>query len=78
MRAEYAPKTREQIYGYLVEECGEVLQAAGKTMRWGENSTDPTIPLNCRITNAEWLRREMKDLRGAIDRMEAFLASNSF
>lgn len=76
MKPEYEPKTREQIYGYLIEECGEVLQAAGKTLRWGEHSTNPEIPPDVRIPNARWLMAEMQDLRGAISRMEVYLASH--
>ncbi len=41
MRPEYEPKTLEQRLGYLVEECGEVLAAAGKTLRWGQDSNNP-------------------------------------
>lgn len=73
MKPQYEPKTREQFYGYLVEECGEVLHAAGKTLRWGELSANPEIPMRDRISNVAWLRREMGDLRGAIDRMEQWL-----
>jgi len=78
MKPEYEPKTREQLYGHLIEECGEVLQAAGKTLRWGEMSTNPELPVGDRETNISWLKREMKDLRGAIDRMEMFLGTARF
>lgn len=45
----------------LMEECGEVIQAAAKILRWGWNSTydDGT-------TNAERLRDEMDDVQGMI------------
>lgn len=78
MKPEYEPKTREQVFGYLIEECGEVLHAAGKTLRWGEMSTNPELPPSERETNLAWLNREMRDLRGALDRMEAFLKTNQF
>lgn len=73
MKPEYEPKTREQFYGLVVEECGEVLAAAGKTLRWGELSYNPELPREQREFNIEWLRREMKDLRGAMDRLEKYL-----
>lgn len=76
MKPQYEPQTRVQFYGYLIEECGEVLAAAGKTLRWGELSYNPEIPLEQRETNEAWLLRELKDLKGAINRMEEFLAEN--
>ncbi len=76
MKPQYEPKTREQFYGYLIEECGEVLHAAGKTLRWGEASMNPELPFGAdRESNLVWLRRELADLRGAVDRMEGWIAS---
>jgi hypothetical protein len=48
VKPEYEPQTTEQALGYLVEECGEVLAAVGKTQRWGLDSRDPDDPGNCR------------------------------
>lgn len=62
-----------QHFGYLTEECGEVLQAAGKTLRWGLESVNPEIPPDERESNEAWLRRELDDLEGAILRMRQFL-----
>jgi hypothetical protein len=76
MKPQYEPRTREQHYGYLIEEAGEVLAAAGKTLRWGELSTNPEIPSHQRTTNVAWLRAEMEDLKGAITRMEKWLDDN--
>lgn len=75
MKPEYEPETREQHYGYAIEEAGEFLHAAGKTLRWGEFSTNPELPAAKRVTNLAWLRDEMRDLRGALDRLEKFLDS---
>lgn len=58
---------------HLVEECGEVLAAAGKTQRWGRYSTNPLLETN-RETNNQWLKRELKDLREAMDRLERTMA----
>ena len=44
MKSEYEPKTLDQKMGYLVEECGEVLAAAGKSLRWGLDSCNPELP----------------------------------
>lgn len=63
MLPEYEPKTFNEKLGYLIEEAGEVLAAAGKTIRWGLESTNPDYPGE---TNAEWLERELVDLKRAI------------
>lgn len=75
MKPEYVPKTLATQLGYLVEECGEVLHAVGKTQRWGFFSTDPTSPLPEaeRETNAEWISREIGDLKYAIFLVERAL-----
>ncbi len=66
MNPDYVPKTLEQKLGYLIEECGEVLAAAGKTTRWGRESVNPELPKEEQETNADWLLREMRDLERAI------------
>ena len=66
MDPRYTPRTTEQKLGYLVEECGEVLAAAGKTLRWGLRCYNPEVPIEKRETNAEWLLRELLDLERAI------------
>jgi NTP pyrophosphatase (non-canonical NTP hydrolase) len=55
---------------HLVEECGELLAAAGKTQRWGPLSANPLIPESERETNLVWLIREMADVRQALDRLQ--------
>lgn len=56
--------------GKAIEEAGEFLAAIGKTQRWGWMSTNPELPVEQRETNADWVRREMADLRGALDHLE--------
>lgn len=58
---------------HLIEECGEVLAAAGKTQRWGWKSVNPLLPPEEQEENVTWLRREMCDLREAMDRLEDVL-----
>lgn len=41
MRIDLRPKTIDEHLAYVTEECGEVLQAIGKYMRFGEFATDP-------------------------------------
>ena len=65
MKPQYMPKPLEQKLGYLVEECGEVLAAVGKTQRWGLDSCNPE-PGASRETNREWILRELDDLENAI------------
>ena len=55
--------------GRFIEECGEALAAAGKTVRFGWDSWNPLIPASQRETNEEWLRREVADLEVAIARL---------
>lgn len=55
---------------HLIEECGEVLAAAGKTQRWGRDSVNPLLPPNEQETNENWLKRELVDLKQAIGRLE--------
>lgn len=73
LKPEYAPKTSIDHLGYLIEEAGEVLQAAGKSLRWGLDSWNPELKPSERESNEQWLRREMHDLARAIDLMTKFL-----
>jgi hypothetical protein len=77
MKPEYEPKTKRQILGYLTEECGEVLAAVGKTLRWGLYSYNPELSEEQRELNKDWILRELKDLRGAIDRAEKMLTEGT-
>ncbi len=58
---------------HLIEECGEVLAAAGKTQRWGADSGNPLLPAEQQEKNIDWLRRELGDLKQAISRLEECL-----
>lgn len=69
-RPEYEPKDDAQRIAYFIEECGEVLAAAGKTLRWGLHSYNPEIPEAEREANGVWLRRELRDLQAAIERLD--------
>lgn len=60
----------DKSLSHLVEECGEVLAAAGKTLRFGPFSFNPLLPTEQQESNIDWLQRELADLRGAIDRMQ--------
>lgn len=55
---------------HLIEECGEVLAAAGKLQRWGKESVNPLLPREQQETNIDWLMRELADLKEAIGRLE--------
>ena len=66
MKKQYMPITELQKLGYLVEECGEVMAAVGKTIRWGLDSSNPELPEQERETNRDWILRELKDLKDAI------------
>lgn len=62
--------------GKAIEEAGEFLAAMGKTQRWGWDSYNPELPPAERETNAAWVRREMADLREALDNLEREMNEN--
>lgn len=70
----YRPNTLQQKLAYLVEECGEVMAAAGKTLRHGLNSYNPELHVEDQETNRNWLLRELKDVKAAIEIVEDDLA----
>lgn len=51
----------------FVEESGEALAAAGKTARFGFDSSNPEKPGS--ETNEQWLQREILDVESAIARL---------
>lgn len=56
--------------GKATEEAGEFLAAIGKSLRWGWDSYNPELPPAQRETNEAWVRREMDDLRMALDNLD--------
>lgn len=68
VKRNYIRNDFDSILGHLIEECGEVLAAAGKTLRWGPDSYNPELPKDQRETNLAWLRREVADLEAVIAR----------
>jgi hypothetical protein len=50
----------------LMEECAEVIAIAGKIMRHGYTSTNPTVKAVDRITNRALLEKELGDVTFAI------------
>lgn len=61
--------------GHAIEEAGEFLAAAGKTLRWGRASVNPELPANEQESNEAWMRREMADLRISLDRLEVAMGT---
>lgn len=57
--------TREQILVLLIEEAGEVIQAATKCLRFGWDRDHPDYGVNHEV-----LAREIGDLLGAADALE--------
>lgn len=56
--------------GKAIEEAGELMAALGKSLRWGWESANPELPIGQRETNLAWVRREMQDVRGALDNLD--------
>jgi NTP pyrophosphatase (non-canonical NTP hydrolase) len=75
MKKEYKPETFKQKLGYLIEECGELQSALGKTIRWGLNSFNPELPAEEQESNREWILREIKDVKRAIGFVEKSIDS---
>lgn len=70
MQEQYIRNDHQSILAHLVEECGEVQQAAGKSLRWGLDSVNPELPEDEQETNRDWLEREIKDLEFVIVRVK--------
>lgn len=62
-------KDKGDPLGVFIEECGEALAAAGKTVRYGRLSRNP-LPGASTETNEEWLMREIADVEFAIARIK--------
>jgi hypothetical protein len=62
-------KNKGNALGVFIEECGEALAAAGKTVRYGWDGFNP-LPGASKETNEHWLRREVADLEFAIQRLK--------
>lgn len=70
MKKEYMPLDHNSRLFYLIEELGELQSALGKAGRWGMESSNPELPPEERETNAEWIKREIADVRAALDLCE--------
>jgi hypothetical protein len=70
MKPEYLRPGFDFALAHAIEEAGEFLAAAGKTQRWGLPSVNPELPSHEQETNGAWLMREMRDLRGALKRLD--------
>lgn len=64
---EYRSKSLWQALAHIVEECGEVISAAGKSQRFGPYSVNPELPKGQQETNIDWLFREMEDVERAFN-----------
>lgn len=74
MKPGYLPDNVVGRLFHLGEECGEVQAAAGKTGRFGMESSNPDLPPEQREINAAWLLREITDLEAAIHAIKPDLA----
>lgn len=75
-QAKYMRPGLDFAVGKAVEELGELQAALGKTLRWGWMSANPELPMKDRETNIAWVRREMTDVRDALDNLEKEMDSN--
>ena len=52
----------ENKLNHFIEECGEAVAIAGKTLRWGLESTNPLLPIEQQETNKTRLEEEVGDV----------------
>lgn len=64
------------VVSHLIEKCGEVLTAAGKTLRWGPQSVNPELAPDDQETNREWLLRELNGLEILVARTRKALGED--
>jgi hypothetical protein len=69
-QAKYMRPGLDFAVGKTVEELGELQAALGKTLRWGWASVNPELPESQQESNARWVKREIADVRGALDNLE--------
>lgn len=62
--------------GKAIEELGELGAALGKSLRWGWSSVNPELPEHEQESNALWVKREMQDVREALDNLEREMEEN--
>ena len=60
-------EAEQERLAILIEECGEVVQAACKILRHGYESKNPTIPQS--ETNRQALEREIGDVMHTVNRL---------
>ncbi|WP_174286656.1 hypothetical protein [Sphingomonas bacterium] len=60
----------DSCVSHVIEECGELLAALGKSQRFGFLSVNPLLVPDEQEVNANWVLREIADVRSAVDRLE--------
>lgn len=68
MHRQFLPQDKQGKLDHILEECGEVITAYAKIIRFGPDSCDPTVPEEERVTNMDALLEELKDLESALVR----------
>lgn len=77
MDARFLPVGFDDQLSHVIEECGEVLAAAGKLQRFGKLSTNPLLPVSEQETNIVWLHRELTDAHIAISKLLVTIVNES-
>lgn len=67
---QFLPKEKPGRAWRAIEEAGEFLAAMGKAGRFGMSNYNPLVPRDQRETNAAWVKRELVDLRDALNALE--------
>lgn len=69
----YTPTDPKDCLAHVAEECGKLVAAIGKTMRFGPQSVNPELPACDQETNIAWVLREMDDVEISIRRFRESL-----
>lgn len=69
----YYPHTPTAKLGFLAEECGEVIQIVGKSLRFGLDSSNKELPEHERVKNTDLILKELRDLKQAIGFVEEMI-----
>lgn len=70
MDPKFLQKGFDKRLSRVMEECGEVVGAAGKLQRFGPHSVNPYLKPEEQVENIDWLISEMNDLKHAISELE--------
>ena len=70
MQSQYIQEGLQHARGRAIEECGELIAALGKSVRFGWLACNPELPADKQEANFEWVARELGDVMDALSRLK--------